>query len=104
MIRDVVPTPSNRRRLGTAWLLTTATNTTLGLAAFLVTPWAANILGPDNRGRLTAIQLVPQILADLSSVGLAFSIVHFGSARRSSIGTLLRWSAVPALGGTAVMF
>src|SRR5690606_804622 len=62
------------------------------------------LLGPDGRGRLTAVQLIPQILADLSSIGLGFSVIHFGAARRSSLGTLLRWAWKPAFLGTLVMF
>ncbi|CAN5488026.1 hypothetical protein BH24ACT5_BH24ACT5_17120 [soil metagenome] len=108
MTDDVVadgPAPTSmKRRLGRAWALTTLTNGTLGLVIFAVSPWAANVLGPDGRGRLTAIQLLPQMLADLSSVGLAFSIVHYGSARRGSLRTLLSWSVKPTIIGTAVMF
>lgn len=100
----VTPPVSARRRLGRAWLLTTLTNGSLGLIVFAVTPWAANILGPAGRGRLTAIQLVPQMLADLSSVGLTFAVVHFGSARRGSLRVLMRWSVRPAVYGTVAMF
>lgn len=95
---------STRRRLGRAWLLTTLTNAGVGLVVFVVAPWAANVLGPDGRGRLTAIQLLPQMLADLSSIGLGFSIVHYGSARRDSLRGLLRWSIKPAAVATVVMF
>jgi O-antigen/teichoic acid export membrane protein len=101
---SAAPVVSARRRLGRAWLLTTATNGTLGLVVFIVSPWAANILSPEGRGRLTSIQLLPQMLADLSSIGLAWSIVHFGAAKRDSLGTLVRWSTKPAMLGTLVMF
>jgi len=97
-------TPPRRRRLGRAWLLTTTANASLGLVVFVVNPWVSNILGPDGRGRLTAIQLVPQMLADLSSVGLGFSIIHFGSAKRDSLRALMGWSVKPAIVGSIVMF
>ena len=86
-----------------AWILTSGTNLMLGLVAFSVAPVAARVLGPDGRGRLVAIQLVPQLLADLSALGLGFAMVHHGSRHRSHIGTLIRWSVVPVSIGSLVM-
>lgn len=90
--------------MGTAWLLTTASNGLLGLVVFVVSPWAANVLGPERRGRLAAIQLVPQMLADLAALGLGFSIIHYGSAHHSSLRGLLRWSFKPMAAGSLMMF
>jgi O-antigen/teichoic acid export membrane protein len=90
--------------MGAAWFLTTASNGLLGLVVFVVSPWAANVLGPERRGRLAAIQLVPQMLADLAALGLGFSIIHYGSARHSSLRALLRWSFKPMVVGSLVMF
>lgn len=90
--------------MGMAWFWTTAGNGVLGLVVFIVSPWAANVLGPDRRGRLAAIQLVPQMLADLSALGLGFSIVHYGSARQSSLRGLLKWSFKPMAIGSITMF
>lgn len=91
-------------RMGAAWLLTTATNGVLGLVVFVVSPWAANILGPERRGRLAAVQLVPQMLADLAALGLGFSIIHYGSARHATLRGLLRWSFKPMAIGSLAMF
>ncbi len=90
--------------MGKAWLLTTASNGVLGLVVFVVSPWAANVLGPERRGRLAAIQLVPQMLADLAALGLGFSIIHYGSARQTSLRALLKWSFKPMAIGSLTMF
>jgi enterobacterial common antigen flippase len=86
-----------------AWMLTSATNILLGLVAFVAAPLAARILGPEGRGRLVAIQLVPQILADLSAIGLGFAIIHFGARHPLSVGRLIRWSMWPVTVGSLVM-
>ena len=95
---------SQKSRMGAAWFLTTASNGVLGLVVFVVSPWAANVLGPERRGRLAAIQLVPQMLADLAALGLGFSIIHYGAARHSSMRALLRWSFKPVAIGSLIMF
>lgn len=87
-----------------AWVMTSATSLALGLVTFLVAPLAARVLGPTERGRLVTIQLLPQLLADLSALGLGFAIIHFGARKRTSIGSLLRWSLRPALLGSVIMF
>jgi O-antigen/teichoic acid export membrane protein len=76
----------------------------MGLVAFAVAPLVSQVLGPERRGRLVAIQLLPQLLADLASLGLGFSIVHFGARRPNSIGTLIRWSVRPAIIGSMLTF
>ncbi|MCU1500252.1 MAG: hypothetical protein JWM47_4205, partial [Acidimicrobiales bacterium] len=98
---DSSPKPA---RLGAAWFWTMAANGVLGLVVFVVSPWAANVLGPSRRGRLAAIQLVPQMLADLAALGLGFSIIHYGAARQTSLRGLLRWSFKPMAIGSLVMF
>ena len=84
--------------------MTSATSLGLGLVTFAVAPIAARLLGPNGRGRLVTVQLLPQLLADLAALGIGFSIVHFGSRKPRSIGTLLRWSFRPALIGSVTMF
>lgn len=86
-----------------AWIMTSATNLLLGLVAFSVAPLAARLLGPEGRGRLVAVQLVPQLLADLAALGLGFSIVHFGARHRESLAVFIRWSMMPLLIGSTVM-
>jgi len=101
---EPVEARSKTGRMGAAWFLTTVSNGLLGLVVFVVSPWAANILGHERRGRLAAIQLVPQMLADLAALGLGFSIIHYGSARHSSLRALLRWSFKPMAVGSLILF
>jgi len=82
--------------------MTSSVSLVLGAIALVVSPFVARALGADGRGRLVSIQLVPQFLADLSSVGLGFSIIHFGARRASSMGALLRRTLLPAAIGSAV--
>lgn len=91
-------------RLRRAWLMTSVTSLSMGLVAFAVSPIASQILGPERRGRLAAIQLLPQLLADLAALGLGFSIIHFGARQVTTIGRLIRWSIRPALVGSALTF
>lgn len=86
------------------WMITTGTDVITGLAVFIAAPIAAARLGPTGRGTLVAVQLLPQILADLSSVGLGFAMIHFGSRKPSSIKALWRWSLKRCAVGAAVLF
>lgn len=95
------PPPTTVRR---AWLLSTTTTMTLGLVALVTSPLAARFLGPEGRGRLVVLQVMPQFLADLAAIGLPFAIVHFGAKSSGSAMTLMRWSIRPALIGSAVTF
>lgn len=86
-----------------AWAWTAMTNLLLGVAAFSVSPIAARVLGPDGRGRLVAVQLVPALLADLAALGLGFAMVHFGSRHPLHVAEFVRWSLVPVVVGSFVM-
>lgn len=95
--------PARSFRLGRAWFLTTAANAAVGLAVFVVSPWAARVLGPERRGRLAAIQLVPMLLAELAAAGMGFAIVHYGASRPRSLRTLLAWALRVAAWGSVAM-
>lgn len=84
------------------WAVTTATTVVVGLIIFVAAPVAATRLGPEGRGTLVTVQLLPQILANLASVGLGFSIIHFGAKRPMSARTLWRWSLRRCAAGAAV--
>ncbi len=101
---DTMEARPSRSRLGAAWFWTTSANAFVGLVVFVISPWAANTLGPERRGRLAAIQLVPQMLADLAALGLGFSIIHYGAARQSTLRGLLKWSFKSLVIGSLVMF
>ncbi len=90
-------------QIGRRWAMTSMANFAIGGVALIVAPIVARILETEGRGRLAAIQLTPQLLADLSALGLGFSVVHFGARKTSSIGTLLRWSIKPILLGSAAL-
>lgn len=81
-----------RAQLRRDWMVTTATSVVTGLIVFIAAPIAANRLGPEGRGTLVTVQLLPQLLGGLASVGLGFSMIHFGSRARRSVRTLWRWS------------
>lgn len=84
--------------------MASSTNLVIGLVALVVSPIAARALGTEGRGRLVAVQLVPQLLADLAALGLGFSIVHFGARHQESIGVMLRWGVRRAIAGGVLMF
>lgn len=83
--------------------MTTGTGLIVGLAALVVSPFVARALGPDGRGQLVAVQLVPQMLADLAALGMGFAIVHYGARYQSSIGAIVRWAVPTVLVGSAIM-
>lgn len=85
-------------------MVTTGTDVITGLAVFIAAPIAAARLGPSGRGTLVAVQLLPQILADLSSVGLGFAMIHFGSRRPDSVKALWKWSLRRCALGAAILF
>ncbi|MFV0306513.1 MAG: lipopolysaccharide biosynthesis protein [Desertimonas sp.] len=99
---DVRPeTPRTRSRHG--WVLSTGVTLTLGIAALVTAPMAARILGPEGRGRLVSLQVLPQLVAELAAIGLPFAMVHYGARQPRTIATLLRWSVKPALIGSVAM-
>ncbi len=85
-------------------MVTTGTSVITGIVVFVAAPIAANRLGPDGRGTLVTVQLLPQILGSLASVGLGFSIIHFGSPERRSVRVLWRWSLRRCALGSAVVW
>lgn len=95
---------SERTQLRRDWMVTTATSVVTGLVVFVAAPIAANRLGPEGRGTLVTVQLLPQLLGGLASVGLGFSIIHFGSRERRSVRALWRWSLPRCALGAAVTF
>lgn len=86
------------------WMVTTGTSVLIGVIVFVAAPVAANRLGPEGRGTLATVQLLPQILATLAPVGLGFSIIHFGTRRPASLRTLWRWSLRRCVLGALVTF
>lgn len=84
------------------WIVTSGTSLALGLIVFITAPIAANRLGPAGRGTLVTVQLLPQILAQLASVGLGFSVIHFGAQRPDSTRVLWRWALRRCALGAAV--
>lgn len=84
------------------WIVTSGTSLALGLVVFVTAPIAANRLGPAGRGTLVTVQLLPQILAQLASVGLGFSVIHFGAQRPDSTRVLWRWALRRCLLGSIV--
>lgn len=101
MTLEEADSPTHLRR---NWIITTGTSLLTGLIVFIAAPVAANRLGPAGRGTLVTVQLLPQILADLSSLGLGFSIVHFGAQERRSVRVLWKWSLSRCALGTALLF
>lgn len=86
------------------WLTTTATSIVIGVIVFAAAPIAANRLGAAGRGTLVTVQLLPQIFADLASVGLGFAVIHYGSQRPGSIRQLWKWSLARCALGAVVTF
>jgi O-antigen/teichoic acid export membrane protein len=83
------------------WAVTTAATVLVGSVIFVAAPVAATRLGPEGRGTLVTVQLLPQLLANLASVGLGFAIIHFGAKRPSSARALWRWSLRRCAAGAA---
>lgn len=86
------------------WLFTTGTSLVIGLVVFVTAPVAANRLGPAGRGTLVTVQLLPQILAQLASLGLGFATIHFGARERRSVRVFWRWSLRRCAIGSLAMF
>ncbi len=97
-------TESGGSRLGRDWMVTTGTSVLTGVIVFVAAPMAASRLGPEGRGTLATVQLLPQILATLAPAGLGFAIIHFGTQRPHSLRRLWGWSLRRcAVGSLAMM-
>ncbi|MCB1257950.1 MAG: lipopolysaccharide biosynthesis protein [Microthrixaceae bacterium] len=86
------------------WMFTTGTSLVIGLVVFVTAPIAANRLGPAGRGTLVTVQLLPQILAQLASLGLGFATIHFGARERRSVRVFWRWSLSRCAIGSLAVF
>jgi O-antigen/teichoic acid export membrane protein len=86
------------------WAMTTMVDFSVGGLVFILAPVSARILGVEGRGTLAAVQLVPVLLAQFSSVGTGYSLIHFGSKHVSGIKVFLRRSLYSAVAGSLVFY